>query len=212
MLTLRCNTLKMRAMRFLPELFENNRQWAARQLADDASYFGRLARIQRPDYLWIGCSDSRVPANTIVGLAPGEVFVQRNVSNIVHADDDNCMSVIQYAVDVLRVSHVIVCGHYHCGGVQAAMGPTLTEPLESWLSPIRCLCRDHAQTLSGIVSDDERWDRLCEINVRAQVSTLSGLPIIRAAWARGQSLTVHGWIYDIKDGLLRDLDVCTSTA
>jgi carbonic anhydrase len=212
MLTLRRNTLKIGAMKFLPELFENNRQWAARQLADDPAYFGRLAGIQRPDYLWIGCSDSRVPANTIVGLAPGEVFVQRNVSNIVHADDRNCMSVIQYAVDVLKVSHIIVCGHYHCGGVQAAMGPALAEPLESWLGPIRCLCRDHAGTLSRIESADERWDRLCEINVRAQVDTLTQLPIIRAAWSRGQTLTVHGWIYDIKDGLLRDLDVCTSAA
>jgi carbonic anhydrase len=195
-------------MKVLPELFANNRRWAARQLADDPAYFDRLANIQRPDYLWIGCSDSRVPANTIVGLAPGEVFVQRNVSNIVHPEDSNCLSVIQYAVDVLRVSHLIVCGHYRCGGVQAAMGPTLAQPLEGWLGPLRCLCATHASELNAVPDADARWDRLCEINVRAQVSTVANLPIVQAAWDRGQDLTLHGWIYDIKDGLLRDLDVC----
>ncbi len=195
-------------MKYLPELFSNNRRWAAEQIATDNRYFERLRNIQRPEYLWIGCSDSRVPANTIIGLAPGEVFVHRNVSNIVLPGDVNCLSVIQYAVEVLQVAHIIVCGHYRCGGVRAAMGPGLTGPIEGWLAPLRKLCLEHDAELDAIDTPLERWDRLCELNVAAQVHTLARLPVLRAAWGRGQALTVHGWIYDLSDGLLRDLDVC----
>ena len=191
----------------LPHLFANNREWAARQTNGDPRYFRRLCDIQRPEYLWIGCSDSRVPANTIVGLEPGEVFVHRNVANLVRPDDRNCLTVLQYAVDVLKISHVIVCGHYRCGGVQAALGPAAAEPLETWLRPIRALCASHGDALSAAVDDEEKWRRLCEISVRSQVEVLTGLETIKNAWARGQRLTVHGWIYDLNDGLLRDLGV-----
>jgi carbonic anhydrase len=194
-------------MRLLPHLFENNRAWAARQTSGDPHYFRRLCEIQRPEYLWIGCSDSRVPANTIIGLAPGEVFVHRNVANLVPPDDRNCLTVLQYAVDVLGISHVIVCGHYRCGGVQAALGPRAPEPLETWLTPLRGLCDRHRDELEAAADADEKWRRLCEINVRGQVQTLCALETLRNAWARGQRLAVHGWIYDLSDGLLRDLGV-----
>lgn len=194
-------------MNYLPELFANNRKWAALQTSHDARYFERLCDLQRPEYLWIGCSDSRVPANTIVGLAPGEVFVHRNVANLVRADDRNCLTVLQYAVDVLRVSHIIVCGHYNCGGVQAALGPPLAEPLESWLSPIRTLCASHENALASAQDQGEKWRRLCEFNILAQVRILNSLPTVVQAWARGHKLVIHGWIYDLKDGLLRDLEV-----
>lgn len=194
-------------MKFLSQLLAKNREWAAQQLNRDPEYFQRLCGIQRPEYLWIGCSDSRVPANTIVGLAPGEVFVHRNVANIVRADDHNCLSVLQYAVDVLKISHIIVCGHYRCGGVQAAMGPAVTEPLESWLGPIRTLCKTHKDELASTHDDSEKWGRLCELNVTSQLRVLGGLPTVRQAWARGQFLAIHGWIYDLQDGLLRDLKV-----
>jgi carbonic anhydrase len=193
-------------MRFLPQLFESNRAWAAQQVSRDAQFFDRLCAIQRPDYLWIGCADSRVPANTIVGLKPGEVFVHRNIANIVGDGDRNALSVLQYAVDVLRIGHVIVCGHYRCGGVQAALGPALADPLETWLAPIRSLNAEHARELQALDAD-ARWNRLCELNVVAQVRTLCALPTIRDAWSRGQPLAIHGWIYDLHDGLLRDLEV-----
>src|SRR5512134_1021418 len=189
-------------MRFLPRLFDNNRVWAAQQTARDPSFFDRLCAIQRPGYLWIGCADSRVPANTIVGLAPGEVFVHRNIANIVREDDCNALSVLQYAIDVLKIGHVIVCGHYRCGGVQAALGPALPEPLERWLAPLRTLRSDHADELEQAPDDDARWSRLCELNVVAQVQVLRNLPTVVAAWERGQPLAIHGWIYDLHDGLL----------
>jgi carbonic anhydrase len=194
-------------MRFLPRLFDNNRKWAIEQVSRDPQYFSRLCGIQRPEYLWIGCSDSRVPANTIVGLAPGEVFVHRNVANVVRPDDPNCLSVVQYAVDVLRVSHIIVCGHYRCGGVLAAMGPSIAEPLEGWLDPIRNLSRVHGEELAALADEGNAWNRLCELNVRSQVSVLRSLPSLRKAWSEGRQLVIHGWIYDLADGLLRDLDV-----
>ena len=194
-------------MRFLPHLFENNRAWAAQQVSRDPAFFERLCAIQAPTYLWIGCADSRVPANTIIGLAPGEVFVHRNVANIVREDDRNCLSVLQYAVDVLRISHIIVCGHYRCGGIQAALRPSMAEPLGGWLAPIRALGHAHADELATAKDDGARWDRLCEINVAAQVRTLTHVPTIAAAWQRGQPLVIHGWIYDLRDGLLRDLGV-----
>jgi len=194
-------------MEFLPQLFDNNRIWAAQQTERDPEYFQRLCGIQRPEYLWIGCSDSRVPANTIVGLAPGAVFVHRNVANIVRPDDMNCLSVLQYAVEVLQVSHIIVCGHYHCGGVQAALGPTVAEPLEGWLQPLRTVCCDHEYELASISDADTKWARLCELNVVSQLRALARLPTIIQAWQRGQRLVIHGWIYDLQDGLLRDLEV-----
>jgi carbonic anhydrase len=194
-------------MRFLPELFAHNRAWASEQTRRDPEFFERLCAIQRPDYLWIGCADSRVPANTIVGLAPGQVFVHRNVANIVRPDDPNCLSVLQYAVDVLGISQVIVCGHYRCGGVQAAFGPATQEPLEGWLAPLRSLHETHADELAALVDETARWNRLCELNVMSQVHIIAGLPTVREAWLRGQRLVIHGWIYDLADGLLRDLEV-----
>ena len=191
----------------LAGLLRNNQEWSERHRREDPEFFTRLLSIQRPDYLWIGCADSRVPANTIVGLRSGELFVHRNVANIVHRYDPNCLSVLQYAVDVLRVEHVIVCGHYRCGGVQAALGPSVEQPLESWISPLRVLALNHADELAALASDDDRWHRLCQLNVVAQVESLVGTPTIQDAWARGQSVTIHGWIYDLADGLLEDLGV-----
>lgn len=191
----------------LAELLTNNQQWSERHRREDPEYFTRLTSIQRPDYLWIGCADSRVPANTIVGLRSGELFVHRNVANIVHRYDPNCLAVLQYAVDVLQVKHVIVCGHYRCGGVQTALGPSVEQPLESWISPLRVLAANNADELAALPTADDRWHRLCQLNVTSQVESLVGTPTVQDAWARGQSLTIHGWIYDLSDGLLEDLGV-----
>lgn len=194
-------------MRFLPELFANNKIWAARRVREDPQFFERLCAIQRPEHLWIGCADSRVPANEIVGLQPGELFVHRNVANIVRPDDHNCLSVVQYAVETLQVTHIMVVGHHRCGGVRAAMDAAAThEPLETWLSSIRELNARHESELAGL-TEDERWDRMCELNVIANVHTLRDLPLIRDAWSRGQKLVIHGWVYDLRDGLLCDLEV-----
>lgn len=194
-------------MRFLAHLFERNRNWAAEQRARDPEFFERLCAIQHPDYLWIGCADSRVPANQIVGMAPGELFVHRNVANIVCREDQNALSVLQYAVDTLKISHIIVCGHYRCGGVQAALGPPVPQPLENWVAHIRRVREAYVEELAAIGDDDARWRRLCELNVIAQVQILAEIPTVVNAWKRGQTLDVHGWIYDLNDGLLRDLDV-----
>lgn len=194
-------------MRILPHLFAANRAWAASQTARDPEFFARLCEIQTPEYLWIGCADSRVPANTIVGLEPGELFVHRNVANVVAPDDVNGLSVLQYAVDVLRVRHVIVTGHYGCGGVRAALGPALDPPLERWIAQVRAVRAAHAVELDAFPDDEARWRRLCELNVMAQVRILCGLPTVAATWDRGQALDIHGWIYDLHDGLLRDLEV-----
>ncbi len=191
----------------LSDLLKNNLSWAAKQKASDPAFFERLCAIQRPDYLWIGCSDSRVPANEIVGLAPGELFVHRNVANVVRPGDANCLSVLQYSVDVLKVSQIIVCGHYRCGGVQAVFGPPATEPLEGWLTPIRAIREKHSEELAGLGDDEARWHRLCELNVIEHVRILSKLDTLIEAWKRGQKVAVHGWIYDLSDGLLRDLKV-----
>lgn len=199
-------------MRFLPDILDQNRRWALQQKASDPDFFTRLCAIQRPKYLWIGCADSRVPANTIVGLAAGEVFVHRNVANMVRPDDPNCLSVLQYAVDVLGVGHVILCGHYGCGGVRAALGPAAQEPLQTWLEPLRELGRDNALTLAALPDDDSRWNRMCELNVIQGVRQVARTAIVQAAWDRGQTLTVHGWIYDLHDGLLRDLNVSVDGA
>jgi len=197
-------------MKYLPELFENNRAWAERMTRNDPYYFERLAETQQPDYLWIGCADSRVPANEIVGLGPGELFVHRNIANVVHPIDHNVLSVLQYSVEFLRVSHIIVSGHYGCGGVQAALRVGMSPPLENWLEQIRSVYRSHRKEIDALPDEKSRWWRLCELNVMAQVETVCQTDVVRSAWKRGQRLTVHGWIYDLREGLLRDLDVSVS--
>jgi carbonic anhydrase len=194
-------------MKYLPSLFRNNRSWAAGRLEDDPEFFSRLCGLQAPRYLWIGCADSRVPANEIVGLAPGELFVHRNIANVVPGDDLNVQSVLQYAVDVLRVEHVIVCGHYGCGGVRAALAPRAGSLVDDWIAPLRRLHATHEAELGRLPDEDARWKRLCELNVAAQVRSVCATAIVRVAWAKGQPLIVHGWIYDLHDGLLRDLDL-----
>ncbi len=194
-------------MRFLPTLFENNRRWAREQVARDPDFFSRLCAIQAPEHLWIGCADSRVPANEIVGLAPGELFVHRNIANLVLPGDSNCQAVIQFAVEELGVSHVVVTGHYGCGGVKAAFGPPAREPLEGWIHHLRDLRRAHGTELDALPDEAARVRRLCELNVVHQVATLRRLPVVRGAWERGHQLTLHGWIYDLGDGLIRDLQV-----
>lgn len=196
-------------MRYLPQLFANNRAWVERRLGQDPEFFRRQATAQAPDHLWIGCSDSRVPANEIVGLDAGELFVHRNVANLLREDDDNAMSVLAYAIDVLRVPHVIVCGHTGCGGVQAAFGPPLPSPLEEWIGPVRAAARRHGEALAGL-DEAARWRRLCEINVREQVSALGATRTVRGAWECGQRLDLHGWIYELETGRLVDLDVTTA--
>lgn len=185
-------------------LLDHNREWAAQIEKDDPGFFGRLAKQQKPEYLWIGCSDSRVPANQITGLMPGEVFVHRNVANVVLQTDLNCMSVLDFAIHTLKVKHVIVCGHYGCGGVHAAMGSNTTGAIDHWLSGIRELWEEHKSELSTVDSATAEA-RLCELNVQQQVSSLCRSTVMRDAWSRGQEVSVHGWIYDINDGLLRTL-------
>ena len=194
-------------MKYIAEVFERNRAWAAERLAGDPGFFSRLAHIQRPELLWIGCSDSRVPANDIVGLAPGELFVHRNVANVVPETDLNALAVLEYAVSSLGVRHVIVCGHYHCGGVKAALEGHQAGAVALWLQPLRNLADRHREELDALPSDDARWDRLCELNVVSQVRSIAQTEIVETAWERGADLAVHGWIYDLHDGLLRDLEV-----
>lgn len=190
----------------MQELFQANIEWAAECVRRDPDYFNRLANLQSPKFLWIGCSDSRVPANTIMGLEPGEVFVHRNVGNLVNPGDLNCLSVLQFAVDVLKVSHVIVCGHHGCGGVRAALEDERHGLIDYWLHPIRDLAELKEAELSKISDQEERLNHLCELNVAAQVRQVADTPIVRDAWTRGQKLAIHGWVYGLKDGLLRDLN------
>lgn len=197
-------------MRTLPELFARNAAWASAQTAADPEFFRRLAGIQRPGYLWIGCSDSRVPANVIVGLDPGEMFVQRNIANLVRTDDDNCMAVVEYAIDVLGVRHVIVCGHYGCGGVKAALDGRADGAVGRWLAPLREVAASHASELAAIADPDRRWAKLCELNVHAQVEALSQSAPFARARSRGGDVALHGWIYDVTDGLLQDLEISRS--
>jgi carbonic anhydrase len=194
-------------MRSLEHLFANNSAWAQEITRQDPEFFQRLSQQQAPRYLWIGCADSRVPANEIVGLLPGELFVHRNVANVVVHTDLNCLSVVQFAVDVLGVSHVIVCGHYGCGGVRAALHDERLGLVDNWLRHVQDVRGKHQAQLDAVPSDADRLDRLCELNVIEQVANLSQTTVLRDAWARGQALTVHGWIYGLKDGLLRDLGV-----
>jgi carbonic anhydrase len=194
-------------MKFLPQLFANNRAWAERMKLVDPQYFQRLSQTQTPQYLWIGCADSLVPANEIVGLGPGELFVHRNIANIVPPFDTNVRSVLQFAVDALRVKHIIVCGHYGCGGVLAALRDWSGLPLENWLAHIRAVYRAHKDELDAAPSEEMRWRRLCELNVRAQVHAVRETEVVKQAWRKDQPVMVHGWIYDLREGLLRDLDM-----
>lgn len=191
----------------LSHLFTNNRRWVERVTRDDPTFFERLRNQQRPEILWIGCSDSRVPANQIIGLLPGDVFVHRNVANLVVHTDLNCLSVVQFAVDALKVRHVIVCGHYGCGGVGAALNDQRLGLVDNWIRHVTDVRDLHADALSRITDPDARWRELCELNVQAQVVNLSNTTIVRDAWSRGQELHLHGWIYDVADGLLKDLEV-----
>ena len=195
----------------LSALFANNRAWAAEMVARDGDFFTELAKHQSPEHLWIGCSDSRVPANQIVGLPPGDVFVHRNVANVVVHTDLNCLSVLQYAVDVLRVRHVIVCGHYGCGGVRAALDGSRHGLIDNWLRHVLDVGQKHADELATL-ADERRFDRLCELNVVEQVDHVRQTTIVEDAWARGQDLSVHGLVYGLEDGLLRDLGVSVSAA
>jgi carbonic anhydrase len=197
-------------MRTLPDLFRRNRAWAAARTAEDPDFFARLAGQQAPQYLWIGCSDSRVPANQIVGLAPGEMFVHRNVANVVVHADLNCLSAVQFAVEALRVRHVIVCGHYGCGGVLAALRDARLGLVDNWLRHVQDVRGKHRAQLDALPDEAARHARLCELNVIEQVINVAQTTVVREAWARGQELAVHGWIYDVADGLLRDLDVCVT--
>ncbi|MGE3182448.1 MAG: carbonate dehydratase [Phycisphaerae bacterium] len=199
-------------MRFLPKLFENNRQWAAQVTQNDPAFFSKLAALQEPDYLWIGCADSRVPANQIIGLNPGEIFVHRNIANVVPHTDFNCLSVIEYAVAVLKVNHIIVCGHYGCGGVAAALQSRPVGLIDNWLRHIRDVRAKHAEALDAIDDDRARLDRLCELNVIEQVNNVCHTSIVQRAWDEGHSLAVHGWIYRLNDGLLQDLHVVVNSA
>lgn len=191
-------------MKNIDHLLENNRRWSEQIRAQNPSFFSDLAGQQSPKYLWIGCSDSRVSANTIVGLAPGEIFVHRNVANLVVHTDMNCLSVLQFAVEVLKVEHIIVCGHYGCGGVQASMETKRHGLIDNWLRHIQDTANLYSHLLTEIADESERLNKLCELNVVEQVLNVCETTIVLDAWNRGQELTVHGWIYDLKDGLVRD--------
>ncbi len=192
------------------DLFENNRRWARRIASVDPAVFQSLSEQQAPKYLWIGCSDSRVPANEIVDLRPGELFVHRNVANVVVHTDLNCLSVLQYAIDVLRVEHIIVCGHHGCGGVRAAYQRSSLGLIDNWLRHVQDVRGRHETFIEGGATEEERIDRLCELNVITQVRHVCETTIVQDAWRRQQALSIHGWYYDLRDGLLRDL-YCTAT-
>ena len=194
-------------MRILSHLFDNNKAWAERIRKQDPQFFPKLSRQQSPSYLWIGCSDSRVPANEIVGLLPGELFVHRNVANLVVHTDLNCLSVMQFAVDILKVRHIIVCGHYGCSGVQAALRRERIGLSDNWLRHVQDVGQKHEKVLASTGDDSTASDRLCELNVIEQVANVCHTSIARDAWERSQELTVHGWIYGLQDGLLQDLNV-----
>ena len=191
----------------LDRLKENNRNWAAKKLARDAGFFKRLEGQQAPEYLWIGCSDSRVPANEIVDLDPGELFVHRNVANLAPPQDANYLSVLQFAVDVIKVKHILVVGHYGCGGIRAAVDGQRRGLVDHWLHPIREICHEHRHALLEIPDYTARLDRLCELNVMRQVRNVASDVFVQDAWARGQDLTVHGWVYSLSNGLINDLNV-----
>jgi carbonic anhydrase len=197
-------------MRLLNHLFANNQAWAADMVRHDPQFFERLTDQQAPRYLWIGCSDSRVPANQIVGLLPGEMFVHRNIANVVVHADLNCLSAIQFAVEVLRVEHIIVCGHYGCGGVLAALRDDRLGLVDNWLRHVQDVRRKYRSQLDSLNNENDRHSRLCELNVIEQVANVCQTTIVRDAWSRGRALAVHGWVYALRDGLLQDLGVCVA--
>ena len=197
-------------MKTLKRLFDNNRAWAEGISEREPEFFRTLARQQSPEYLWIGCSDSRVPATQLVALSPGDMFVHRNNANVVVHTDMNCLSVMQFAVDALRVKHVIVCGHYGCGGVKAAFENARLGLIDNWLRHVQDVAEKHAEALARVSDENARLRLLCELNAREQVLNVCRTTIVQAAWERGQELSVHGWIYGIEDGLLRDLGVCVT--
>lgn len=198
-------------MRVLKHLFDNNKRWASGIKAADPDFFKKLSRQQTPEYLWIGCADSRVPANQIVDLLPGETFVHRNIANLVVHTDLNCLSVIQYAVEVLKVKHIIVCGHYGCGGIKAALDNCGHGLIDNWLRNIKDIYRYHQARINALQNEQARIDLLCEVNVIEQVANVCHTTIVQSAWKAGQDLAVHGWIYNIEDGILKDLDVCITS-
>jgi carbonic anhydrase len=198
-------------MNKLQNLFARNRAWAQSIIQRDPDFFAKLSRQQSPEFLWIGCSDSRVPANQIVGLLPGEIFVHRNIANVVVHTDLNCLSVAQFAVDILKVRHVIVCGHYGCAGVRAALRGERLGLVDNWLRHVQDVRDKHQSLLKSLDNEVERADRLCELNVLEQVLNVCQTSIVRDAWQRGQELTVHGWIYGLYDGLIRDLGMAVSS-
>jgi carbonic anhydrase len=195
-------------MRLLKHLLDNNKRWADKIKGTSPDFFEKLSKQQNPEYLWIGCSDSRVPANEIVNLLPGEIFVHRNIANVVVHTDLNCLSVIQFAVEVLNVKHIIVCGHYGCGGIRAAMENREHGLIDNWLRHIKDVYRYHQHKIDAVSDERDRSNLLCELNVIEQVANVCHTTIVQNAWQRGQPLAVHGWIYGIEDGILRDLDVC----
>jgi carbonic anhydrase len=194
-------------MSSIEKLLENNRAWSQSMTSGKPDYFRQLAKQQTPDFLWIGCADSRVPADEVVGVLPGELFVHRNVANLVYASDLNCISVVQFAVEVLKVEHIIVCGHYGCGGIKAAMSGARHGLIDSWLWKIKELYLKNREHLDSVTDPELRSDQLCELNVGEQVKALSQTAIVQDAWYRGQNLAIHGWIYGLKDGLIKDLGV-----
>ena len=195
----------------LENLFANNKAWSERMHAENPEFFSRLVNQQSPEYLWIGCSDSRVPANQIIGLAPGEVFVHRNIANVVVHTDLNALSVIHYAVEMLRVKHILVVGHYGCGGVKAALNANRTGLTDNWLRHVQDVRDRHEAKLAGIDDANERVNRLCELNAMQQVVNVCQTSVLREAWARGQSVTVHGWCYSLENGLINDLNVSAAS-
>lgn len=194
----------------IKKLFQNNRDWVDRVNKEDPEFFNGLANQQSPEYMWIGCSDSRVPANQILGLAPGEVFVHRNIANVVVHSDLNCLSVVQFAVDMLRVKHITIVGHYGCGGVRAALLKLRVGLCDNWIRHVQDVASKHERYLGSVLREDEAHDKLCELNVIEQVKHLCETTVIQDAWERGQSVTIHGWIYGVSDGLLRDLGMAAS--
>lgn len=205
------NFIKVGGLKTLKELFDNNRLWAEKVKKGDPDFFFNLAQQQTPKYLWIGCSDSRVPANQIVGLMPGQIFVHRNVGNVVSVNDLNCMSVVQYAVSVLRVEHIILCGHYGCGGVMAAMSDQKFGLIDNWLLHIKSALKMHDRDLLELKDENLKLNRSCEVNVVEQVRNISQAPAVLEAWKKGEKLSIHSWIYGINDGLIKDLGVCISS-
>jgi len=195
----------------LKHLFDANLEWAAGVTEKDPEFFANLAKQQAPEYLWIGCSDSRVPANQIIGVQPGELFVHRNIANVVVRTDLNCLSVIQFAVEELKVKHIIVCGHYGCGGIKAAMDSDQHGLIDYWLLHIRDVSRFNEEKLKGL-DHDQKLDLLCELNVQEQVANVCETSIVQDAWEKGADLSVHGWIYNIEDGILQDLDTCIASS